>query len=54
MSVSDLAYYLWNYGRSHYGEKSAVENWLLAEHILAGNRPQWLFDQEDFKPFTTL
>jgi len=53
MTVKELAYYLWNYFRTHDGEQSAEENWLFAEWILEGNRPVWLFSRDDFKPFTT-
>jgi hypothetical protein len=49
-----LAHYIWDFLRRHDGERSAIENWQLAEHILEGNRPSWLFKQKDFKPFTTL
>lgn len=54
MSTPELAYYIWDFLKRHDGERSALENWLLAEHIMQGNRPHWLFVQEDFKPFTTL
>jgi hypothetical protein len=51
--MKELAYYIWDFLRKHDGERSAAENWSLAESILQGNRPAWLFDQRDFKPFTT-
>jgi hypothetical protein len=58
MNTSDLAFYIWNFLRLHDGERTAEECWFLAEHILRGNRPDWLFDVEggtakfpDFKPF---
>lgn len=51
--INHLAYYIWDFLRRHDGERSAEENWFLAESILRGNRPAWLFDQLDFKPFGT-
>jgi hypothetical protein len=48
-----LAHYIWDFLRRHDGERSAAENWQLAEDILRGNR-NWLFKFKDFKPFTTL
>jgi hypothetical protein len=54
MNVKTLAYYIWDFLRRHDGERPALENWALAESILRGNRPAWLFRQRDFKPFTTI
>jgi hypothetical protein len=60
MTTKQLAHYIWDFLRRHDGERSADECWFLAESILSGNRPNWLFDVEggtakftDFKPFTT-
>jgi hypothetical protein len=55
MTTRALAYYIWDFLRRHDGERSAEECWLLAETILGGNRPAWLFGHgrrfDDFRPF---
>lgn len=51
MTVAQLAFYIWNYLRRTSGERAADENWFLAEHILQGNRPPWLFDDPLFDPW---
>ncbi len=53
MTTQEVAYYIWDFLRRHDGERPALENWLLAEHILQGNRPRWLFKQRDFRLFGT-
>lgn len=53
MRQHNLAYYIWDFLRRHDGERSELENWLLAESLLTGNRPAWLFGQGDFRPFGT-
>jgi hypothetical protein len=39
--VRALAYTLWRL----YGNDDALENWVLAERILNGDRPQWIFTE---------
>ena len=50
--MNELAYYIWNFLKRHDGERSTEENWLLAESIMQGNRPTWLFSQFDFHPWS--
>lgn len=62
MNTPELAYYIWDFFRKQDGERSADECWFLAEHILRGNRPNWLFGGgiglakygDCFAPFTTI
>jgi len=37
--IAALAYILWQL----YGNPDAEWNWLLAEKIIRGDRPQWIF-----------
>lgn len=58
-AIRQIAWYIWQYLRRYGQERSALDNWLMAEQMLFPGRANnadgqtlaWMYSRGDFMPF---
>ena len=56
LKIERMAYYTWQFTLRHnLGERSAMENWLIAEKVLYGKvMPLQVFGRSDYYPASAI